>query len=107
MAACRSREQQIADQQQALESLRATARAVGDAWLSGSVSATYARTAIEAAQRLLDQRRAALAASPDLLADPKAAALSGAEEQLARSLAALWKAVDQGDTATAKQQVAP
>ena len=107
IAACRSHEQQIADQQQALTSLRATARFVADAWLSGSVSAAYARTGIAAAQRLLDQQRASLAASPDLLADPTAAALSGAEEQLARSLAALWQAIDEGDAAAARKQLAP
>lgn len=88
--------------------MHATARAVADAWLSGSVSPTYAKTAIAAAERLLDERRTALAGgSPDLLADPTAAALSEAEERLARTLAALWKAIDAGDAAAARSQLAP
>jgi predicted DNA-binding transcriptional regulator YafY len=95
--ACRSHEQIFADQHKALTSLRATAVALGEAWLSGAVSSTYVRTALETTQQLLEKQRAALAA-PDLLADPAAVALSTSENELARTLALLWKAVGEGDS---------
>jgi len=106
LSACKNRERVSDEQTQALASLQATARGVSEAWLSGAVSPAYARTTLEATERLLDKQRAALGASPGLLADPSAARISQAEEQLARSLAVLWKAIGQADTATAREQLA-
>ena len=70
-AGCRSQQQVLAEQQKALTSLQATTRALSDAWLSGTVSGTYVRTALEATQRLVEKQRAELVASPDMLADPQ------------------------------------
>ena len=106
LGACKSRARLLDEQSQSLQSLQATTKAVSEAWLSGAVSAAYARTALESTEQLLEKQRAALAASPGALADPAAARISQAQEQLARSLAVLWKAVDQTDPAAARQQLA-
>src|ERR1043165_3390229 len=94
---CRSHQQILEDQQKALASLSATVAAIGDAWVSGKVSARYARTSLEAAQQLLSQRRDELGSSPKLLADPSLAAVSQAQEALSRRIALIWSAVDRGD----------
>jgi hypothetical protein len=54
--ACRSQEQVLADQHKALVSLPETTLAIGEAWLTGSVSGTYARTALESTAELLEQQ---------------------------------------------------
>ena len=106
LGACKNRERVLDEQNQSLQSLDATTKAVTEAWLSGAVSAAYARTALESTEQLLEKQRAALAAPPDMLADPSAARISQAQEQLARSLAVLLKAVDRADPAAARQQLA-
>jgi hypothetical protein len=95
----------LSDQEKALTSLRATIVFVCDAWLAGSVSTTYARTALEATALLLDKERTELASSPDALASPLGATLSEVEQQLARSLALLHQALSQSDTAVVRQQL--
>jgi len=104
--ACRSRQQLLSEQEKALTSLRATTVAVCEAWLAGAVSSTYARTALHATGDLLERERAALAgSSPDALADPAAQSVSESETQLARSLALLWKGVDEGDPRAVRQHL--
>jgi len=102
---CRSHQQILEDQQKALASLTATVTTIGDAWVSGKVSARYARTSLEAAQQLLSRRRDELGSSPKLLADPSLAAVSQAQEALSRRIALIWSAVDRGDTAAARAQL--
>jgi hypothetical protein len=87
--ACRSRQQMLTEQQKALISLRATTVALSEAWLAGNASSTYVRTALEATQQLLEKQRVELTTSPDVLADPKAAALSEWESAYAKRGAAL------------------
>jgi hypothetical protein len=106
MNACRGREQLLSDQEKALTSLRATTVAIGEAWLAGDVSSTYARTALLATRDLLSKRHVTLAAaSPDILADPAAQSLSASENDLTRSLALLWKGVDEGDSRAVRDQL--
>jgi len=104
--ACKKRERLLDEQAQSLRSLQSTTKAISEAWLSGAVPAPYARTALESTEQLLAKQRADLAASPGMLADPLAARISQGQEQLARSLALLWQAVDKADPAAARQQLA-
>jgi hypothetical protein len=104
--ACRTQEQVIAEQRKALVSLRETTRAIGEAWLAGSVSGTYARTALEATEELLEKQRQSLATlSPDALADPNVQALSDTHARLGRTLALLWKSINERDSASARQHL--
>jgi hypothetical protein len=103
--ACRSPQQMLIEQQKALISLRATSVALSEAWLAGTASSTYVRTALEATQQLLEKQRVELTASPDVLADPKAAALSEWENQLTRTVALLWKAVGESDPAAVRRHL--
>ena len=96
-SACRSDQQVIDDQQRAMASLRATVIALGNAWLSGTISSTYARTALEATQQLVEKHRAELTATPAQLANPVAASLSDAENRLAHHVALLWNAIGDSD----------
>jgi hypothetical protein len=104
--ACRSRDQIVADQTRRLASLRSTIVTLGEAWLSGDVSLSYARTTLETVQLLLANQHAEWARSGDLLANPEAAALSADEEHLARTLALLWTAFGDADPAAVRQQLA-
>jgi hypothetical protein len=104
--ACRTPEQTLTDQNKTLESLRATATAVADAWLAGDVSSTFARTALEETLQLLENSRSELAASPALLADPQFANLTQSLDRLTRTVGALWKNVGDGDAAAVRRQLA-
>ena len=86
-SACTGPDRRIQQHSEKLRSLSATTVTVGEAWLGGSASGTYARTALEEAYRLLEQERAALSQSPDDLRDERAAELSRSAEHLARLLA--------------------
>jgi hypothetical protein len=104
-AACGGAEQLLSDQEKALTSLRATAATIGDSWLMGRVSGQYARTALDRTLQLLEQQRAELAASPDVVAESRGAMLSDAQHQLARSAAALRRAIEVGDSAEVRRQL--
>ena len=96
--------QELADQQQkALTSLTATVTAICDGWLEGSLSTTYARTALEAAGTLLEKERAKIGGSPDALANPAVASVSESERQLARQIALLRKALADSDATRVRQ----
>jgi hypothetical protein len=103
--ACRTHEQIATSHNQSLTSLRATTVAIGNAWLSGAASGTYALTALSATQQLLADQRAQLAESAELLADARLAALDESEQQLAQIVALLWKAVREGDSDLARRQL--
>jgi hypothetical protein len=89
VTACSSPGNQLERAQEKIQGLTATTHAIGEAWLIGDVSPTYAGTAFEQTLQLLDKQRAALNASPTLLLDPRGASLSRDAEQLSRVLAAL------------------
>ena len=85
--------------------MNSTVTAVGNAWLEGHVSTTYARTALEATAGLLEKERAKIAASADALVDPAVVALSEAQNQLAREISLLRKALEDSDAATVRQLI--
>jgi putative membrane protein len=105
-SACRSRADIIEQQRQALASLQATTGAIAEAWLSGSVSSTYARTALEQTLQLLEKSRSDMIAKPDLLADPNGAGLAAAADRLSRVIALVWKDVGDGDTDAVRRRLA-
>ncbi len=102
---CGSTQELVNQQQKALVSLNSTVTAVGNAWLEGHVSTTYARTALEATAGLLEKERAKIAASADALVDPAVAALSESQNQLARQISLLRKALEDSDAATVRQLI--
>jgi hypothetical protein len=104
-AGCRSQVEALHQQQKALISLKSTATMLAESWLSGTISRAYTRTALERTRQLLEKQRTRLAASPDLLANPRGAALSDAEDHLSRLLALMWKAVEDGDPAAMRRHL--
>ena len=106
MAGCGSTEELLNQEQKALVSLRSTVIAVGNAWLDRNVSTTYARTALEATATLLEKERANVAASADALVDSRVASVSESQNELARQIAALRKALADSDGAAVRQQIA-
>ena len=105
MTGCGSNQDLVKQQQKALLSLNSTVTAVGNAWLEGNVSTTYARTALEATAGLLEKERAKMSASADALADPAVAAISESQNQLARQISLLRKALLNSDAATLRQLI--
>lgn len=88
-AACSSDGRTLRQIQKSIVSLRATTIGVGEAWLKGDVSPTYAGAAFRQTLQLVDEQRASLNSAPRLLLDPRGATLSRETEQLSRVLAAL------------------
>lgn len=105
-AACSGPDRQLAQVQKKIDGLTATARAVTEAWLGGDVSSTYSATAFEQTLQLLDDQRATLNASPELLVNPLGASLSRRSEQLSRLLASLAVDAKTRDTDAARQHLA-
>jgi hypothetical protein len=105
MVGCRSTQELVNQQQKALVSLNSTVIAVGNAWLEGNVSTTYARTALETTGALLEKERAKIGASPDVLVDPTMTSLSESQNQLARQIAVLRKALADSDAVAVRQQI--
>jgi hypothetical protein len=104
--ACRSQQQILTEQEKALTSLKATASAIGNAWLAGQVPAAYARTAFNQTRILVEKQRTELTGSPELLADPTGAMLSQEQERVSRVLALLEKAVNDADTSEGRARLA-
>jgi len=97
-AGCRSQQQILDEEREGLSSVRASATSVCRAWLDGRISGTYAHTALQQLQELLEQQREQLMQSSDeLLSDPAARSLSEAQGRLAHTLAMLARAVDARD----------
>jgi hypothetical protein len=103
LSACGGTDSQLPQHQEKLESLTATTTAIANAWLSGSVSPTYSRTAFEQTLLLVEQERRAVASSPGLLADRRGAALAQSADRLSRALAVMIRDVAAGDTASVRQ----
>jgi hypothetical protein len=104
-AACARLDQRLDQHRQKLESLGASTMAIGEAWLGGSVSGTYACTALEEIYRLVERERTSLAASPQSLLDPRGARLSQAAERLSRLLAVMLQAVREADAASLRRHL--
>ena len=103
--ACGRQDQRLQQHDQKLESLAASATAIGRAWLAGSTSATYTITALEQTYVLVEKERAALAKTPDVLVDPRGAELSQTAERLSRVLAAIRDEVRGSDPAAVRQRL--
>ena len=106
LVACASTNRLVDQQQKALTSLKATVTSVCTAWLDGKVSTTYARTALETAGILLEKERATIGGSPDALTDARIASLTESQNQLARQIALLRKALADSDAAAIRRQIA-
>jgi hypothetical protein len=105
-AACHRQDQQLQQHTEKLASLRATTVAVGEAWLGGDVSGTYAHTALDQTYMLVEQERTALAAAPQALLDPRGAALSQAAERHSRVLALMIHDVQGADAEATRRHLA-
>ena len=104
-AGCTRQDTRIMQHARAFDSLRATTTAIANAWLAGSVSGTYTRTAFEQTYQLVEQERSALAASPQSLVDARGAQLSQSAEHLSRLLAQLIRAVGDSDPSVVRRAV--
>jgi hypothetical protein len=105
LGACRTSDERLQEHQKKFESLGSTAAAIGEAWLGGSVSGTYTRTALERTFLLVEQERSALARTPETLTDSRAAHLSEAAERLSRVLALMAHDVKQRDTTALRRHL--
>jgi hypothetical protein len=102
---CGGDQQMFADNRAALVSLNETTILIADGWLSGALSATYARTALDASARLLADRRAELATTLQPLATREGQTLSQSEERLSRVLASLADAIRIQDAEAARDHL--
>jgi hypothetical protein len=103
---CSRQDKRLQQHQERLESLGSTTATIAEAWLSGSTSGTYTRTAFEQTFMLVEQERTALAKTPDALLDPRGAYLSHASERLSRLLAAMQHDVAAADAASMRRRLA-
>lgn len=94
----------LAAHRQALASCEQTAAMIGEAWLSGTVSARYAQTAYQETVRILAQHHAELSADLPLLATADGAAMSDAEERVSRAAASLSAAIGRGDASAVRRE---
>jgi hypothetical protein len=105
-AGCSRQDDRFQRHRETLESLGSTTKAIGDAWLAGSVSGTYTSTALDQTFVLVEQERSALASTPEALADPRGAQLSQAAERLSRLLAAMMHDILAADAQSVRQHLA-
>jgi hypothetical protein len=104
-AACSRHDTRLADHADAFASLSATTTAIVDNWLRGSVSGTYALTALDRTYVLVEQERTALTSSASLVIDARGAALADSAADLAHHIADLIAAVSRADAAGARHQL--
>ena len=102
---CRQHDERLQQHQEKLDSLTASAIAIGRARLSGSTSDTYTRAALERIFSLVEDERAALVSVPDTLLDPRGAKMSQSAERLSRVLAAMQHDVRGSDPRSLRQRV--
>jgi hypothetical protein len=102
---CASSQDTLHQQQEKLESLGATTQMIGESWLTGQLSATYARTALEETQRQVEEQRTVVAGTPAMLQEPHGADLSERGERLSRLLAQLLQDVDTSDSGAARHHL--
>jgi hypothetical protein len=104
--ACTGQDERLRQHRQKFESLGSTMSAIDEGWLAGDLSGTTTANALEQTLQLVEQERAALAASPESLADPRGAQLSQAAERLSRLLAATIRDVRAADAAAVRRSLA-
>jgi hypothetical protein len=105
-AGCSRQDQRLQQHRKQFESLGATTAAISEAWLAGSVSGTYALTALDQTFRLVGQEQTALAGAPRALIDARGAELSQAAEKLLRLLALLTRDIRSADASAVRQHLA-
>lgn len=105
-AGCSRQDARLEEHQKNLESLGATTKVIGEAWLSGDVSGTYTRTALEQTFYLVEQERAKLASKPEMLQDRRGAVLSQEAEKLSRLIASMIGDVSTADGDAARHRLA-
>lgn len=105
-SACARQDARLQQHREKFESLRASTKLVGEAWLAGHVSGTYTTTALERIYLLVEQERQTLAAQPAMLADPRGATLSQAAERLSREIAAMMQSVRGADGGSVRRHLA-
>lgn len=103
---CSRQDARLDEHKKNFESLAATTKAIGEAWLSGNVSGTYTRTALEQTFYLVEQERARLTSRPEMLQDPRGAALSQDAERLSRVIASMIGDVGTADGDATRQRLA-
>lgn len=106
LTGCGREDEAIRQHRQAFESLGSTMAAIDEAWLAGHLSGTFTVTALAQTLQLAEQERAALAASPEMLADPRGAQLSQSAERLSRLLAATIRDVRAADAGAVRRHLA-
>jgi hypothetical protein len=106
VGACGDDRRALADDRHVLMSCRETAAMLADGWLSGDLSTTYTRTALDTTARLLAERQSALAVDLSRLATPEGRSLSQSEERLSGRLASLSAAVGAADATAARRGLA-
>jgi hypothetical protein len=104
-ASCSRTDAKLEDHSDAFASLSATTTRIVEAWLSGSVSGTYALTALDQTYVLVEQERSALTARPSMVSDERGAAMSDAAVTLARHIAETISAVRDADGGLARQHL--
>jgi hypothetical protein len=103
---CSSRDVRLAQHDDTLKSLGATTRMIADAWLSGNTSGTYTHTALDQTYHLVEQERAAIVRTPEMLQDPRAVSLAQEAERLSRLIASMMGDVATSDGPSARQRLA-
>ena len=102
---CSRQDARLDQHKKNLESLGATTKVVSQAWLSGHVSGTYARTALDQTFYLVETERATLASAPAMLQDPRGATLSQDAEQLSRLIASIIGDVTSANGQSVRQRL--
>ncbi len=103
--ACSGTDRSLQKHQDTLDSLASTTAAIADAWLAGSVSATFAGTAFEQTFQLVEEERSAVGGDPNMLADPRGARLTQTAEALARVLAVMMSDVRRSDASAMRRHL--
>ncbi len=103
---CSRQDARLEEHKKNLESLGATTKVIGEAWLSGNVSGTYTRTALEQTFYLVEQERARLTSRPEMLQDSRGATLSQDAEKLSRVIASMIGDVGTANGRAARQRLA-
>jgi hypothetical protein len=105
LGGCSRQDAKLEQYAKALSSLTATAAAIGDAWLAGFVSGTYADTALERTLQLVEAERQTLGGASNLLIDPRGARLSRQAERVSRALALMVKSVRESDAGGVRREM--